>query len=51
MLWRRGIDVNVRNSSRNHIDMDVRGEDNKVWRFTGIYGEPRAEDKHVIGLC
>jgi hypothetical protein len=43
MLWRDGIDVNIQNCSRNHIDMEVKGEDNKVWRFTWIYGDPRAE--------
>jgi hypothetical protein len=27
--------------------MEVKGEDNKVWRFTRIYDKPRAEHKHV----
>jgi hypothetical protein len=36
VLWRDGIDVNIQNCLRNHLDMEVKGEDNKVWCFTRI---------------
>lgn len=46
VLWRRGVNVVVRNSSKNHIDMDVTDEDDFTWRFTGMYGESQVELKH-----
>lgn len=37
-----GIDVTLRNYSKYHIDMDIQEDDGRVWRFTGVYGEPQA---------
>ncbi|KAJ1296995.1 hypothetical protein BS78_01G344600 [Paspalum vaginatum] len=31
--------------SKYHIDVVVKEEDGREWRLTGIYGEPRAEEK------
>lgn len=45
VLWRRGVDVTLRNLSEYHIDMDVREEDGGEWRFTGVYGESRTDLK------
>jgi len=45
ILWRKGVDVTLRNFSKYHIDVDVREEDGKEWRFTGVYGEPQLEHK------
>jgi hypothetical protein len=47
VLWRRGVNVVVRNKSKKHIDMDVQEEDGFLWRFTGIYGESKTELKHL----
>lgn len=46
MFWQGGIDVTIRNTSKNHIDMEIKNVDGGQWRFTGIYGESRAELKH-----
>lgn len=43
VLWRRGVDVTLRNYSKYHIDMDIREDDGVLWRLTGIYGEPRSD--------
>ena len=46
VLWRRGIDVALKNFSDNHIDVDVTETDGSAWRFTGVYGFPQTEAKH-----
>jgi hypothetical protein len=46
VLWRRRIDVALRNFSDNQIDMDVKEADGFEWRFTGVYGFSQTEVKH-----
>jgi hypothetical protein len=46
VLWRRGVNVILRNYSINHVDVDVVEDDGFCWQFAGIYGEPRVEHKH-----
>lgn len=46
MLWRRGIDVSLRNVSQYHIDMEIVEPDGFEWRFTGVYGESYSDLKH-----
>ena len=43
MLWRKGVNVTLKSYSRYHIDVVVKEDDGKVWRLTGMYGEPKAE--------
>lgn len=43
MLWRKGINVILRNYS---INIDVVEDDGFSWRFIGIYGEIKMELKH-----
>lgn len=45
MFWRNGLDVTVKSLSKYHIDIQIREEDGWRWRFTGIYGEARSEEK------
>jgi hypothetical protein len=45
MLWKREITVIRRDISKNYIDVII--EDGTSWRFTGIYGEPKWDQKHV----
>lgn len=47
MLWRSGVDVRLRNYSSTHIDVEIVEDDGFKWRFTGVYGEPRADMKHL----
>jgi hypothetical protein len=46
LLWRSGINIQLRASSPNYFDVIVQESDDKIWRLTGIYGEPRWEDKY-----
>jgi hypothetical protein len=41
VLWRKGINVILRNYSINHIDVNVVEDDGFSWRFTHIYCEPK----------
>lgn len=47
VFWRRGLNVELRNFSRFHMDLEIKEEDGFKWRFTGMYGEPRTEKKHL----
>ena len=42
LWWRGGVDVSVRPWCRYYIDAKI-CVNNKTWRFSGIYGEPRTE--------
>ena len=46
LFWRRGVEVNVRAISQLYIDAEVVEKDGFIWRFTGIYGEPKSELKY-----
>ncbi|KAJ1266324.1 hypothetical protein BS78_08G142100 [Paspalum vaginatum] len=45
LFWRKEIDLTVTSISKYHIDALIKEEGKGEWRFTGIYGEPKAEDK------
>ena len=45
LFWKRDVDVTLKSISKYHIDVLVKEEDGRVWRLTGIYGEPKAEEK------
>jgi hypothetical protein len=45
MLWKRGIDVELRWKGRMHIDVNVVEADGSKWRLTGIYGEPNQDKR------
>ena len=40
IFWRNSVDLQVDSCSPNHIDSIINKEKEKVWRFTGFYGEP-----------
>src|SRR5438876_232759 len=42
LWWRDGVEVSVHPWCQYYIDVKISGEAG-AWRFTGIYGEPRAE--------
>jgi hypothetical protein len=46
MLWKREVQIQQKNSAPNYIDVHVVESPEKTWRLTGIYGEPRCEDKY-----
>jgi hypothetical protein len=46
LLWKREIKVEQIFAAPNYIDVRVVENIQKVWRLTGIYGEPPWEDKY-----
>ncbi|KAE8820817.1 hypothetical protein D1007_01128 [Hordeum vulgare] len=47
VFWRRGLNVELRNFSRFHMDQEIKEEDGFKWRSIGMYGELRAENKFL----
>jgi exonuclease III len=45
LFWRSEVEVGVKSFSKYHIDSVIQEEDGLKWRFTGIYGEPKSEDR------
>ena len=45
LFWKREIDLSVKSMSKYHIDAVVKEQEGLEWRFTGIYGESRSEEK------
>lgn len=43
LFWSKEVDLVVKGLSRYHIDADVKEDDGREWRFTGVYGEPKVE--------
>ncbi|XP_051204973.1 uncharacterized protein [Lolium perenne] len=46
LLWKRGINIQQIYAAPNYIDVSVHESPEKIWRLTGIYGEPKWEDKY-----
>jgi hypothetical protein len=46
LFWKREIQIDLIYSEPNFIDVRVLNGHDKMWRLTGIYGEPRWEDKY-----
>ena len=42
---RKDIDLTVKSMSKYHIDMVIKEEDLFVWRFSGVYGESKSDEK------
>uniref|UniRef100_A0A8R7QRC4 Reverse transcriptase domain-containing protein n=1 Tax=Triticum urartu TaxID=4572 RepID=A0A8R7QRC4_TRIUA len=46
MFWKKEVQLVVLPFvSKYHIDTEIAEEDGFVWRFTGIYGEPKSDEK------
>ena len=46
LFWKNEVNLRVVGfMSRYHIDSEITEEDGFVWRFTGMYGEPKHDDK------
>jgi hypothetical protein len=46
LFWKREVKIEQIYSHPNYIDVKVMESSSKIWRFTGIYGEPKWEDKY-----
>jgi hypothetical protein len=47
LLWKKEISIQQIFSAPKYIDVRIIENPNKIWRFTGFYGEPKWEDKHL----
>ena len=47
LFWKKEVMVTLRYKMHNYIDAYVGDSQANVWRFTGLYGEPRWQDKHL----
>jgi len=45
LFWSREVDITLKSFSKYHIDSVIKGENDIEWRFTGIYGESKNEEK------
>jgi hypothetical protein len=46
MLWKKEIKIQQKISAPKYIDVQITETPDKIWRLTGLYGEPRCEDKY-----
>ncbi|XP_073317293.1 uncharacterized protein [Primulina huaijiensis] len=46
LLWKEPFAVKVHSYTMGHIDCGVQHEENR-WRFTGFYGHPETQHRHV----
>jgi hypothetical protein len=46
LLWKKEINIQQLFSAPNYIDVQIQERPDKIWRLTGVYGEPRCEDKY-----
>lgn len=45
VFWKKDINLHLCTVSRLYIDVDVVEKDGFIWRFTGMYGKPRSDQK------
>ncbi|KAL1105033.1 hypothetical protein V6Z11_D04G106700 [Gossypium hirsutum] len=46
LAWRNDVNISLKNFSKRHIDVVVHDNEREViWRFTGFYGTPYAQDR------
>lgn len=48
VFWKSKINLHLRAVSRLYIDVDVVENDDFIWRFMGMYGEQRSDQKELI---
>ena len=46
MMWKREVEISQIHAEPNFIDVRVEEDENKVWRFTGMYGEFKWTEKY-----
>jgi exonuclease III len=50
LMWKRGINIQQINAAPNYIDVSIHEGPNKIWRLTGIYGEPSGRTSTRLGI-
>jgi hypothetical protein len=46
LLWRKEVKIDLMFSAPKYIDIKITENPGRIWRLTGIYGEPKWEDKY-----
>lgn len=46
LFQKKEVGVDLRFKCKNYINVTIGSGLENIWRFTGMYGEPRGEDKH-----
>jgi hypothetical protein len=46
LFWKKEVNVQQLYSAPNYIDAKIIGTDGTEWRLTGLYGEPKWQDKY-----
>jgi hypothetical protein len=47
LLWKKDVVVSLLHKSENYIDVFIGVDQESIWRFTGFYGEPSWDKKHL----
>jgi hypothetical protein len=47
IFWKKEVVLSVRDKTENFIYVFIGAGQDNIWRFTGMYGEPRWENKHL----
>lgn len=47
LLWKGDLCVSIQSFSNNHIDALVKEGDRPEWKFTGVYGNPKAANRYM----
>ena len=51
MMWKEGIEMEIKSYSKHHIDVVVQNNEGSSWRCTGVYDNPKSEErKHTWEL-
>ncbi|KAL5776412.1 hypothetical protein ACOSP7_009338 [Xanthoceras sorbifolium] len=45
LLWSNNVSISLVSFSNFHIDVQVGSQDNKIWHFSGFYGNPEASQR------
>ena len=45
LFWKNSVNLKAGLKLKYHIDVEITEEDGFIWRFTGIYGEPKSDAK------
>lgn len=48
LLWKEDVKVSLKSYNDDHIDVIIQeGANSQPFRFSGVYGQPKAENRHM----
>lgn len=48
LFWDESINVDLKSYNMRHIDSVITENNGEQWRATLVYGEPKAQDRHMM---